>query len=181
MRKLVEIMRVPSHRRLALGIAGTYFVLFLWGLQDISRGGRGFAFLTANWSRALDRTGSLTFEPVAQLTLPGLTVLLSPINMLMGVVLSVLAGLNLLVTYIALTRPWACGFNRSTGVLASLPALLAGSACCAPAVLLILGIQASSLFIGVFQVLIPASLILLLITLKFILDRTNTDLLREEG
>ncbi|MFO8231111.1 MAG: hypothetical protein R6U20_00450, partial [Longimonas sp.] len=98
-----------------------------------------------------------------------------PLNILIGGLLSLLAALNLMVTYVAYNQPSACSFNRSTGVLASLPALLAGGACCAPAIVLILGLQVSSLFITAFQVLIPVAAVLLLITLKLILDRTHPE------
>lgn len=91
--------------------------------------------------------------------------------------LAVLAGLNLMVTWMAFRQPRACRFNRSTGILASLPALLAGSACCAPAIILILGLQISSLFVTVFQVLIPVSIALLLVTLAAILHRTDPALI----
>lgn len=175
-RKLAAILRAPFHRRLAAGIAAVYLVLFLVALQDITRGGGGFGLATADWGRMFERTGTVTFEPVARLTLPGVTVLLSPLNVLIGAVLASLVGLNLLGTYIALRYPRACTFNRSTGVLASLPGLLAGGACCAPAVVLILGLQMSSALVTVFQVLIPVSVLLLLVTLKLVLDRTDPEL-----
>jgi hypothetical protein len=174
---LGAILAVPAYRRVAVGITALYLVAFLFALQDISRGGDGFSFLTADWTRMFDRRGAFTFEPIARLTLPGLTVLVSPLNVLVGAVLAFLAGLNLAVTWVALRHPAACSFNRSAGVLASLPALVAGSACCAPAIVLILGIQVSSLFMSVFQVLVPVSLGVLLVTLKLILDRTNPELL----
>jgi hypothetical protein len=176
-RKLAAILSTPKHRRRAIALAAFYLLLFLVALQDISLGGRGWQFLTADFARAFERTGAITFEPVAQLTVPGLTVLISPLNVLIGAVLGVLAGLNLAVTILAFTQPQACSFNRSAGILASIPALLAGSACCAPAIVLILGLQLSSLFVTVFQVLIPLSILLLVITLKLILDRTNPELL----
>lgn len=175
--KLRTILAIPFYRNLAVGMGGAYLVLFLVALQDISRGGRGFSFLTVEWTRMFERTGAVTFEPIAQLTVPGVTVLLSPLNLFMGLFLSFLVGLNLMVTWIAFRQPAACRFNRSTGILASVPALLAGSACCAPAIVLILGIQVSSLFMAVFQVLLPASLLLLVATLVLILHRTDTDLL----
>lgn len=179
--KLVAVLAIPFYRRLALGIAAGYLALYLVALQDVTRGGRGWAFLTADLSRMFERTGSITFEPVAQLILPGLTILISPVNILIGLFISLLAGLNLAVTYMAFRQPRACGFNRSTGILASVPALLAGSACCAPAIVLILGLQVSSLMISTFQVLIPVSAILLLLALKLILDRTNPELLVTSG
>jgi hypothetical protein len=175
LRKLVAIAGIPAYRRLAAAITGVYLLLFLVALQDISVGGRGVQVLTADWARMFERTGMISFEPIAQLTVPGLTVLIAPLNILIGLVLALLAGMNLTVTYLAVRQPAACRFNRSAGILASMPAMLAGSACCAPAVVLILGLQVSSLLITVFQVLIPLSLVLLVLALKVILDRTDTD------
>lgn len=177
LRKLATILRIPAYRRLAAVVAGLYWLLFLVALQDISLGGEGVRFLTTEWTRMFDRTGTFTFEPIAQLTLPGLTVLISPLDMAIGLVVALLAGLNLAVTWVAFRQPKACSFNRSAGILASLPALLAGGACCAPALILILGLQLSSLMVSVFQVLIPLSVLALLVTLKFILDRTDPRLL----
>lgn len=177
MRKIAAILSIPFYRRRAGAIAVTYLVLFLVALKDISLGGTGFEFMTVDWMRMFDRTGAVTFEPIARITTPGLTILLSPLNVAVGLTVAALAAVNLIVTWVAFRQPRACTFNRSTGIMASLPALLAGSACCAPAIVLILGIQVSSLFITAFQVLIPASILLLIATLKLVLDRTDTDLL----
>jgi hypothetical protein len=171
--KLRAILAIPRYRRVSVAVGAVYLVLFLLALGDISAGGRGFQVLTTEWTRMFDRTGALTFEPIAQLTTPGMTILVSPVNISIGMLLAVLAALNLTVTYLAFRQPRACRFNRSTGIMASLPALLAGSACCAPTIVLILGLQVSSLFITVFQVLIPVSVLLLLVTLVLILRRTD--------
>jgi hypothetical protein len=174
-RKVLQILGIPFYRRVAFGLTAAYLLVFLFALQDFSLGGEGIGFATVPLDRMFDRTGTVTFEPIARLVLPGITFLISPLNLGIGVALAFLAGLNLTVTWIAFRQPKACRFNRSTGVLATLPALLAGSACCAPAILILLGIQATSMMIGVFQVLIPASMVLLLITLKLILDRTEPE------
>lgn len=47
--------------------------------------------------------------------------------------------------------------GRSTGVLASLPAVLSGTACCGPVVLIGLGIQASGVLLTAFQYLLPVA------------------------
>jgi hypothetical protein len=177
-RKLRAILAMRRYRRFAIAVAAGYLVLFLLALGDISAGGHGFEVLTTEWARMFERTGALTFEPIAQLTVPGATVLLSPVNLAIGLLLAVLAALNLTVTYLAFRQPRACRFNRSTGIMATLPALLAGSACCAPTIVLILGLQVSSLFITVFQVLIPVSVALLLVTLALILRRTDPQSVR---
>lgn len=177
LRTLGAILRVPFYRWLSLALFRGYLTVFLLALGDLSLGGGDFEFATVEWRRGLERAGAFTFQPVARLTLPGLTFLLSPVNLAIGALLSGLAGLNLAVTVLALRQPRACRFNRSAGILASVPALLAGSACCAPAIVLLLGLQVSSLMMGVFQVLIPISLGLLLVTLKLILDRTEAEML----
>jgi len=175
--RAAAILRIPTFRRLALFLGGGYLVLFLAALRDLTPGGEGFGFLHVPWTRMFERTGAVTFEAVAQVTVPGWTLLLSPLNLLIGSVLAGLAALNLVVTWVAFRQPAACRFNRSAGILASLPALLAGSACCAPVLVLLLGIQLSSLMMSVFQVLIPLSAVLLLATLKLVLDRTDVTLL----
>lgn len=171
--KLRAILSLAFYRRLSVAIGVAYLVLFLVALRDISPGGQGFDVLTTDWTRMFERSGAFTFEPIAQVTFPGLTVLLSPLNLLVGLGLAALAGLNLAVTWMAFRQPRACRFNRSTGLLASLPALLAGGACCAPAIVLILGLQVSSLMIGVFQALIPVSAVLMLLSLALIVHRTD--------
>lgn len=176
-RKLATILRLPFYRRLAAALTGGYLLLFLTALQDITYAGEGIQVLTTTWTRTFERTGAFTFEPIAQLTLPGVTILLSPLNIAIGLFLSTLVALNLIVTVVAFRQPAACRFNRATGLLASLPALLAGSACCAPVIVLILGLQMSSFLLVFFQALIPASALLLLITLELILGRTNPELL----
>lgn len=175
-RTLTAILYVPGHRTMTTWITTIYMVLFLVALQDVTVGGSGFAVATADWSRTFERVGAVTFEPVARITIPGVTILLAPLNILLGLVISVLVGLNLLLTYIAFKRPKACSFNHSTGILASFPALLAGGACCAPVIILILGLQLSSALVTAFQVMIPVAVVLLLVTLKLIVDRTNPEL-----
>jgi hypothetical protein len=177
LRKLRAILALRPYGRLAVALAGLYLLLFLIALRDLSLGGGAPEVLTVEWTRMFERTGPVTFEPIARLTLPWVTLLLSPLNLLIGLALAVLAGLNLAVTVVAFRHPAACRFNRSTGVLASVPALLAGGACCAPTVVLLAGIQASSLMIGVFQVLIPVSFLLLLLTLAVVVGRTDPELL----
>ncbi len=173
LRALAELIRRPFYRRAATLLGTGYLLLYLLALQDLSRGGRGWEFLVVEWGRMFERTGPLAFEAVARLTVPGATLLLSPLNLLVGMALGVLAGLNLSVTLLALREPATCRFRPGAGLLAGIPALLAGGACCAPALLLVLGLQASSLLMATFQLLVPASLVLLLLTLHLALRRTH--------
>jgi hypothetical protein len=176
-RKLARLLEVRSHRWIAVALAAVYEVIFLVSIRDITAGGTGFGVTVADLGRMFERTGAMTFEPVARVTLPGVTVLVAPVNVLLGAVLAGLVGLNLMVTYLAFRQPRACSFNRSTGLLASVPALLAGGACCAPTIVLILGLQMTSAAVTAFQWAIPVALLLLVATLKMIVDRTEPELI----
>jgi len=66
------------------------------------------------------------------------------------------------VTYLVWTQPKACGIaGSSSGFLAGVPALLSGTACCGPVVLIVLGVQASGVLLTGVQSPLPAAAILL--------------------
>lgn len=176
--KIGKLLALSIYRRIFALVTLLYLVLVLFALGDLSVGGAGFDFLHVPWDRMFERTGVFTFEPIAQLTVPGATLLLSPVNLVLVGLLAVLAGLNLTLTVAAFREPRACRLRSSGGLLAAVPALFAGGACCAPTVLLVFGIQASSLLIGFIQILIPVALLLLVLTLKLAVDRTDVAALR---
>jgi hypothetical protein len=155
----------------------SYLIIYLITLGNITYGGQTFSVATVEWTRMFKRSGNLTFEPIIRVIVPYLTILVSPINILIGLIISGLVGLNLTVTILAFRQPKACNFNRTAGVLASLPALLAGGACCAPTIVLILGLQMSMFVVTLSQLMIPMSIIVLLGTLLFILSKTKRRLL----
>ena len=87
-----------------------------------------------------------------------------------------LVGLNLAVAYGAWRRPAACGLPESkgaagaTGLLAGVPALLSGTVCCGPVILLVVGVQATAGLLAVFQWLLPVAVVLLVGSL-FVVSR----------
>lgn len=112
--------------------------------------------------------GPLTFTPVARIGLGPVTYLFS-LNTVIGLGIAVLVGLNLALTYVLWTQPKACGVGKSSsGILASLPALLSGTACCGPIVLIVLGIQASGVLLTGFQFLLPVAAVLLVASLVLV-------------
>lgn len=112
--------------------------------------------------------GQFSYEAIALVELGVATWAFSPINTAIGLVLAVLVGVNLALTYLAVTQPKACGLGAGSGVLASVPALLAGSACCAPVIAIVLGLQLSGVVLSAFAWLLPVSLVLLLGSLVYV-------------
>ena len=94
-------------------------------------------------------------------------------NTAIGLVISLLVGLNLALTYLAVTQPKSCGIEAGTGVLAAVPALFAGSACCGPVLFLVIGIQAGGVLLTAFQWLLPAAALLLLGSLVLVAGRVD--------
>lgn len=145
------------------GVTAPYLLGYLWAVGDLAPGFGGYGLvLAADPLGTLFRTtsGVLSFAPVALVRAGPLAYQVS-LNTLVGLGLALLVGLNLGCTYLTRTQPAACGLESSAGVLAGVPALLSGTACCGPVVLIALGIQASGVLLTAFQVLLPAAALVL--------------------
>ncbi len=145
------------------GVTLLYLLGYLWAVGDLAPGFGGYGLvLAADPLGTLFHTtsGPLSFAPVA-LVRAGPLAYEASLNTLVGLGLALLVGLNLGLTYLTRTQPAACGLRSSTGVVAGVPALLSGTACCGPVVLIALGVQASGVLLTAFQVLLPAAVLVL--------------------
>lgn len=146
-------------------VTAGYLVVYLWAIGHLAPGlgGYGVTVVSDPLSKVFQPAlGPLSFTPIASVSVGPVTYLVS-LNSVIGFGLSLLVGLNLALTYLAWTQPKACGLGESsTGILASLPAVLSGTACCGPVVLIVLGIQASSVLLTAFQFLLPLAVLMLL-------------------
>jgi len=163
------------YRRMAVVIGFLYLIAFLLAVQNLSIPGGQTMARVGSASAMFRRTGFLLFDAVAIVQTPLVTLLVSPINILMGILLSAMVGLNLTLSYVAWRQPRACTVNRATGIVGMLPALFAGGACCAPTVLLILGIQATATVITASQWMIPLAFVLLIGSLIWIAQKTKPE------
>jgi len=155
-------------RRDGLAVFGAvtvaYLVAYLWAIGHLAPGlgGYGVTVVAEPLGRFLDPgLAPLSFRPVASVRLGPLTYLFS-LNTVIGLGLATLVGLNLALTYLAWRQPAACGLGTSsTGLLAGVPALLSGTACCGPVLFLVLGIQVSGVTLTAIQWLLPVAVIAL--------------------
>jgi hypothetical protein len=169
-------------RRDALAVvvaaALAYLALYLFAIGHLSvaldRTGFDLAVASDAFARTFESTGTLTYEPIARLRAGPVTWLVSPPNLLLGSVLAGLVGLNLGVSYQLWRRPEACGVNPSVGLLAGIPALLSGTACCGPVILLVVGVQATGALLTAFDWLVPAAALLLVGTLVLAARNVST-------
>ena len=157
-------LRRPDGRRVFVAVSLGYLLSYLWAIGHLDTGLGGLSVTVVDDPVAtLARSeGPFAFRPVASLALGPVTYLAS-LNTLLGGAVAALVGLNLGVSYLAWRQPAACGLGQSSsGLLASLPALLSGTACCGPVVLIVVGIQASSVLLTAFQFLLPVAVLLLI-------------------
>lgn len=157
------------HRRDGKAVFGAvttlYLAIYLWAIGHLAPGLGGFDVLVVADPLAKffePGLGPFTFRPVARIALGPITYLFS-LNTVIGLGLAALVGFNLALSYLAWRQPKACGLGQSsTGLLASIPAVLSGTACCGPVVLIVVGIQASGVLLTAFQFLLPVAVLLLL-------------------
>lgn len=174
--RTVAAIGVASGRRdsravfLVAGVG--YLLIYLVTVGDLGYGGGGAEGLVVrtvdDLSRAFASVGFFRFDAVAVIGAGGLTYLFSPLNLLLALVLAVLVGANLALTYLGVVQPRACGLEASTGVLSGVPALLSGAACCGPTILLVVGVQASATMIAGFRLLVPLAVAMLVGSLLLI-------------
>jgi hypothetical protein len=147
-----------------------YLLAYLWAVGHLAPGLGGYEVSVVE--RPLERVlqpelGPFTYTPVARVALGPVTYLFS-LNTVFGGGLAALVGVNLAMTYLVWRQPRTCGIGESsTGILASVPALLSGTACCGPVVVITLGIQLSGVLLTTFQFLFPAAAALLVGSLVF--------------
>ena len=148
-----------------------YLLAYLWATGDLSlRTGvaPGVLVIDDPLGRLFARTGPASFGAVATVDTGVVRLLLSPINVVIGGIVAGLVGINLGMTYLAVRRPKACGIGAGSGLLASVPALLSGTVCCGPVVLLALGVQATAVVLTAFVWLLPIGVALLLASLAYV-------------
>ena len=147
-----------------------YLLLYSVAVGDLARsvaGGVDISVVDQPLSRLFESMGPFQYEPIAFVQLGAVDYLFAPLNAAIGLGLAVLVGLNLAVAYGAWRTPTACGLPASggtggvAGLVAGVPALLSGTVCCGPVILLVVGVQATAGLLAVFQWLLPVAVALL--------------------
>lgn len=169
MRRTVTALAIAWRRRdtrvviLAVGVG--YLLLYLVTVGDLAfvgdRTRPPSIRVVDDLARGLASVGFFRFAAIAVVAVGPITYLFSPLNLALALLLASLVAANFALAYLGLVQPRACGLESSTGVLAGIPALLSGAACCGPTILLVIGVQASATIITGFQLLVPVALVML--------------------
>lgn len=145
-----------------LGSGAGYALLYLYLIGDIDLMATGWQWqhVPLSIERLLSQRSPFYFEAFAKLELAIAVFLVSPLNILIALSLGLLLGLNIHGA-LDLNNSRTCSVPAGGTLSGALPALLAGGACCAPALLLLIGIPGLGAFVGLFPWLMPLSFVLL--------------------
>jgi hypothetical protein len=181
-RVLTHLWRRKLLRRLIVWGALAYGVIYLWARGDLRFHGwisqAGITWAREPLSVLFKQRSAFYFEGVAIIDLPLLTWLFSPVNLAIGLALGVLVGLNLALSLAAL-RAQSGGGQSAATLLASGLALVTATACSAPVLLVVLGIQASAGLLALFSALVPAAFVLLLATFGWAIVRAGPEIVQD--
>lgn len=151
-------------RWIAAAIGLLYSAIYLIGIGDLTFD-REAGWLLHTSALSIERMTSMRspflFEGVALAEAGWWVILLSPLNLLLAVVLGGLLTVNLHGAMTLWRAPRGCGLSSAGSAGGAVPALLAGSACCAPSLLLLLGIPGLGVLAAFFGYLIPLSILAL--------------------
>lgn len=175
-------LRLTGRHRGARAVAGvatlSYLLVYLYAIDKLQPGDGQFGVVVAADPAAqlFRRTfGAFSYEPVAMVRLGVVTYQFS-LNTLLGLGLAALVGINLGASYLAWRQPAACGMgSRSAGLVAGVPALLSGTACCAPVIVILVGVQLTGGLLFAFELLLPIAVVLLVATLVLIGRQIDPD------
>jgi len=187
LRRTVSTVRAALRRRdgqatFLLGVLG-YPLLYLTSIGHLALGGRGWSVYVVDDPavRAFRQTRPFTFEPVARVVAEPVTLLVSPLDVTVALVLAVLVGCNLAVAVAVWRSPAACGVEGSAGLVAGVPALLTGATCCGSAVLFALGVGATGALLTAVGYATPVTALLLVGGLLLAARPGDGNALRSDG
>jgi len=169
-RTVVDSLRRRDGRAaFLLGVVG-YPPLYLASIGHLALGGRGRSVqvVADPFTRALEQTRPFSFEPVARVVVDPVTLLVSPLDVGVALVLAALVGGNFAVAVAVWRSPTACGVEGSAGLLAGVPALVTGAACCGSTLLVAFGLGASGALLTAIGYATPVTGLLLVASLGLV-------------
>jgi hypothetical protein len=167
---LAQLKKEKTYRYLGLIIAWMYGLIYYWstGYVIMSSSARFDVAILKKWqSQLFNMRAPFLWEPVMNISLPfGMSLLVSPVNVVVMALLIVLVFLNVFILILSIKKPTVCKLrNKHSGILALIPALFTGFACCAPTfIVAFIGIIGStaSIFMLFSRWALPLSILLLL-------------------
>lgn len=167
---LKKVLANSKGKRTSLIISIIYFFVYQWSINllNFKLTNSYFAVqLLENWKSLLTkRSGMFLYEGIGTIELlKFIQLIISPINIFWGLLLTILVFINIASAIFIYQLPKSCRIdNKLSGLIGILPSFLAGFVCCVPSILIpfasILG-SSISFFTAIFNWIFPFSIIIL--------------------
>ncbi len=156
---------------LTVYLASTGFLVFAERSGATGEGAVAFT-IADNWpSLMLEQRTAFLFEAIGTVRAGDVKLFISPLNILLGALLGALAALNIAVSYYSFRQLGLRGGRGVTALIGTLPAILSGAACCAPTLVLVVGLQVTAGLTAIFPFFVPVSFVLLVASLWWSLHK----------
>ncbi len=164
--KIRKILRDPRARIVGIAVMVLYYIVYLISIDHLffQQGSFEVFVVESPLTRMFALRAPFVWEPVAAVTLWEVRIFIAPMNLLLGGILAILVGVNIMVAVFGYRFRKMCRIDTRYGLLGILPSFLTGFACCAPTFLIALAPALGSFavyFISLQPFLIPASIVLL--------------------
>lgn len=172
---LVSILAQRRFLIAALISLAAYVVLYLAAMQYlvIAPGDSLLSLeVLPEWrSLAFRQRGPFLFEPIGVLHVASFAIFLSVPNLAIALGLGLLLGANVAASYYGFRELGMRGLRGVHALVGTIPALISGAACCVPTLILVIGLQLTATVATVWSWLVPASALLLVVSLWWSLHR----------
>lgn len=168
-----SVLKLRSYRVVLYLAAVAYLFIYLAAIRQLVRMPFDLSasygvpvpslHFAADWTAKIWRpVAPLVYEPVAALyATERIMWLIAVPNVLLGLLLGALLGINVALAVYSLRCARSCGVRSGAAFLGVIPSMLSGAACCGPSFALIAGTNAALAISAVRGWLLPASLLLL--------------------
>lgn len=171
-RRIQAITFVVFFAYLALYLFSTRYLTF--SLREWLAGRLIPSFVADGWQDILFRARApFLFEPIGIVNLGPLRLFLSIPNLLIGLALAALVALNVAVSYYQFRSLGLRGTKGFASLAGTIPAVLSGTACCVPTLILVLGLQFTATLAALWSWFVPVSFMLLIASIFWSLQRIS--------
>jgi hypothetical protein len=180
-RLLLSILTQRRFLAAALISLAAYVVLYFAAMQYLVMApGGAEPFLAVEllpeWRNLAFRArGPFLFEPIGVVHVGPLAMFLSIPNLAIALALGLLVAANVAASYYGFHALGMRGVRGIHALVGTIPALISGAACCVPTLILVIGLQFTATLAAVWSWLVPASALLLVVSLWWSLRRMATE------
>lgn len=176
MDKFIHVIKQKKSLMVGVLVSILYLFIYLISIEHLFLSNQQNSFFVVNnpLERMFLSRAPFMWEPIASMSFSGIGIFLSPLNIILGGVLGILVGANIMISVFSYKFRKICNLNSNYSLIGVLPSMLSGFACCAPTFVIALAPALASFTVSILYIqpfLIPFSIIIMLLGLIWSVSR----------